>query len=244
MARTGRWRTAGTTPGRVPGIDPVGVGPNGKLTTKDPRDISLGALTPGECDGDRMRLAAMDNRQFFIDLMDEANAGNASFYPIDPRGLAVFDNPIGPGRQLAPAVEMALLKKRLDVHEDAGRQHRWHGGRRQQRPRQGAPAHLRRFDVLLPPRIPLDELETRRQVPRAQGQGQAAWSRRAREARLQSRDGGGSQLRAPGGGCAGPRSDACRQCCARPAWPRSTRRAVPHQRGGQRGQQARDLGCR
>ncbi len=105
---------AGTKPGRVPGMDPVGVGPNGKLTTKDPRDIALGALTPGECDGDRMRLAMMDNRQFFIDLMDEANAGNASFYPIDPRGLAVFDNPIGPGQQLAPAVEIALLKKRID----------------------------------------------------------------------------------------------------------------------------------
>ena len=28
--------------------------------------------------------------------MDEANFGNASFYPIDPRGLAVFDSPIGP----------------------------------------------------------------------------------------------------------------------------------------------------
>ena len=36
----------------------------------------------------------MDNNQFFLDIMNDANAANASFYPIDPRGLAVFDSPI------------------------------------------------------------------------------------------------------------------------------------------------------
>ena len=80
----------------VPGVDPVGVGPNGTLTNRDPRRLSSGALNKSECDSDRLMLAMLDNKRAMIDLMDEANFGNASFYPIDPRGLAVFDNPIGP----------------------------------------------------------------------------------------------------------------------------------------------------
>ena len=100
---------------RIPGLDPITVGPNGKLTTNDPRDISRGPLSPSECDGDRMRLAMMDDRQFFLDLMNEANAGNASFYPVDPRGLAVFDAPIGPGQPPGITVDMAMLKKRIEV---------------------------------------------------------------------------------------------------------------------------------
>ena len=98
----------------VPGIDPIGVGPNGKLTTKDPRPKSEGALTKTECDSDRMRLAMMDNERFFRDLMAEANYANASFYPIDPRGLAAFDTPIGP---LAPppiSRDQAMLRSRLE----------------------------------------------------------------------------------------------------------------------------------
>src|SRR5450756_3180445 len=34
----------------------------------------------------------------FRDLCGEASRANVSFYPIDPRGLAVFDSPIGPDR--------------------------------------------------------------------------------------------------------------------------------------------------
>ena len=62
-----------------------------------------------------MRLAMMDDQQFFLDLMNEANAGNASFYPVDPRGLAVFDTPIGPGQPPGITVDMAMLKRRLEA---------------------------------------------------------------------------------------------------------------------------------
>jgi VWFA-related protein len=78
----------------IPGVDPVGVGPTGKLTTKDPRNTST---TKMECDADRQRLAAMDDEVFFRDIINDANRGNASFYPIDPRGLVVFDTPIDQG---------------------------------------------------------------------------------------------------------------------------------------------------
>ncbi len=99
----------------IPGIDPIGVDRNGKLTTKNTRDRSEGYLTKTECDTDRMRLAMLDNQQFFRDLLEEANRGNASFYPIDPRGLAVFDNPIGPSAPPPPHVDQAMLKERIEV---------------------------------------------------------------------------------------------------------------------------------
>jgi VWFA-related protein len=79
----------------IPGVDPVGVGPTGKLTTKDPRNTT--STTKMECDADRQRLAAMDDEVFFRDIINDANRGNASFYPIDPRGLVVFDTPIDQG---------------------------------------------------------------------------------------------------------------------------------------------------
>jgi VWFA-related protein len=59
----------------------------GRLTL-DPTD---GNVSKQDCEADRMRLANMDNRRYFEELIDEANRASASFYTIDPRGLAVFD---------------------------------------------------------------------------------------------------------------------------------------------------------
>ena len=102
-------------PGDVPSVDPVGVDLHGKLTTKDPRNVAEGNLTKSECDADRLRLASMDNRKFFLDLMDDANFANVSFYPIDPRGLPAFDNPIGPEAPPPINVDQAMLKQRIEV---------------------------------------------------------------------------------------------------------------------------------
>jgi VWFA-related protein len=99
----------------IPTLEPVGVGPDGTLTTKDPRRLGIGALTKSECDGDRTMLAMMNNRQFFLDLMNEANFANASFYPIDPRGLPAFDNPLGPDAPPPINVDHAMLKNRIEV---------------------------------------------------------------------------------------------------------------------------------
>ena len=78
----------------IPGADPIGVGPGGKLTTKDPRAMTSSRM---ECDGDRQRLAAMDDDSFFREIIDDANRVNASFYSVDPRGLVAFDTPIDQG---------------------------------------------------------------------------------------------------------------------------------------------------
>jgi VWFA-related protein len=96
----------------VPGMPPLGVDPRtGKLTTKDVTNPY--ATSQYECDRDRMNLAQLDNAQQFRQLLDEANRANASFYPIDPRGLAVFDSPINDPLPLQ--VDAALLRGRIDT---------------------------------------------------------------------------------------------------------------------------------
>ena len=73
----------------IPGPDPIGVGPDGRMrlgTTGSTHD------TPkSECDRDRLALSLIYNDRLFRDMMSDANRANASFYTVDPRGLAAFD---------------------------------------------------------------------------------------------------------------------------------------------------------
>ncbi|HYM25526.1 MAG TPA: VWA domain-containing protein [Vicinamibacterales bacterium] len=57
-----------------------------------------------------MLLANIDDPLEYRRLLDAANAANTSFYPIDPRGLAVFDSPIS--QPLPPQVDAAVLRTR------------------------------------------------------------------------------------------------------------------------------------
>src|SRR5262249_50903102 len=92
----------------------------GRLTTKDTGD----STRANACEADRMTLANMDDRQQFRNILDEANRANASFYPIDPRGLAVFDTgladhttgnaPAGATTVTPPSVDRAMLAARLE----------------------------------------------------------------------------------------------------------------------------------
>jgi VWFA-related protein len=97
----------------VPGTPEIYVGPGGKPTTgSDPRSSSGGTMY--ECDADRQRLALMDNEKHFRDILDEANRANASFYPVDPRGLPVFDTPIGPDPPLPVNLDRVSLRNRQE----------------------------------------------------------------------------------------------------------------------------------
>ena len=53
-----------------------------------------------------------DNEQQFRFMLDEANRANASFYPVAPSGLAVFDSPIGPDPLVSLAEDRAQLRAR------------------------------------------------------------------------------------------------------------------------------------
>jgi VWFA-related protein len=99
-----------------PRVDPG----TGKLTTRAPQNLS--GANPGDCERDRMQLAQIDDDQKFRDILGEANRANASFYSIDPRGLAVFDTPImpvngpslgAPAPMVPPSADMPLLQARL-----------------------------------------------------------------------------------------------------------------------------------
>ena len=98
----------------VPRVDPVTVGPDGKLTTKDTRTANPADLAL--CEADRLRLSAIDDARYFKELIDRANRANASFYTIDPRGVAVFDTSLNarsaPG---GPSEGIDALQHRQDT---------------------------------------------------------------------------------------------------------------------------------
>jgi len=102
----------------VPTGPPVGIDPRtGRLTTKPPDD---GVPRNTTCQTDRVMLAQIDDEKQFRDILDEANRANASFYPVDPRGLAVFDTPMlrfdtngAPAPMTPLAVDRAMLTARL-----------------------------------------------------------------------------------------------------------------------------------
>ena len=100
----------------IPGPAPIGVGPDGRLRTDNNR---YGTVTDrSDCDRDRLTLSLIDNERYFRDILDDANRGNASFYTIDPRGLAVWDAPIGPEQPPPPHVDYNNLRNRHDsMHE-------------------------------------------------------------------------------------------------------------------------------
>ncbi|HMC78766.1 MAG TPA: VWA domain-containing protein [Vicinamibacterales bacterium] len=96
------------------GPPPVGVGPGGGLTTRLPDNSGYGPSDRTECDKERAELSFADDDQYFRDLFGEANRANVSFYPIDPRGLPVFDTPIGPERPLSLEADAAQLRARTE----------------------------------------------------------------------------------------------------------------------------------
>jgi VWFA-related protein len=124
---TDGWRLYGPNPalarpidGQVPIGSLVGVNPGtGTLTTRPPD--SSGRTGRADCERDRFALSQLDDAQQFRSLLDEANRANASFYPIDPRGLAVFDEAIVPaagvgvGINANPTVPPAEDRARLDA---------------------------------------------------------------------------------------------------------------------------------
>ncbi|HMB80323.1 MAG TPA: VWA domain-containing protein, partial [Vicinamibacterales bacterium] len=71
----------------------VGVDPRtGKLGTRDTNNLS--GVSQSDCMRDRMELANYDGQSEFRRMLDLVNRANASFYPVNPRGLEAFDSPL------------------------------------------------------------------------------------------------------------------------------------------------------
>lgn len=94
----------------IPGAQPVGVDPGGRLRV----DPNRGSGPTGSCDRERSMLAFADHATQFLQLLQRANRANISFYPVDPRGLVAFDAPIGPERPPGPTEDAANLRDRAD----------------------------------------------------------------------------------------------------------------------------------
>lgn len=79
------------------------------------------------CEADRVSLAQLDDDVQFRMTLDRANRSNVSFYPVDPRGLVVFDTPlVAPTTGLPPngptmtpvAQDAAMLRTRQSTLRD------------------------------------------------------------------------------------------------------------------------------
>ena len=106
-------QTGGTEP--VPGRPPIGVDEFGKLTVNPRHRGDVTGVDQTVCDRERMYLASIDNDDYFRYLLDVANRNNASFYPVDPRGLAAFDYPVGPKPPPPLIVDQAHLGQRIQT---------------------------------------------------------------------------------------------------------------------------------
>lgn len=78
----------------IPGVFVGG----GRISLRNPQTPQYGASAtlpdPATCLAQANALLTMDSRQYFRELLSKAQRANVSFYPVDPRGLAVFDTPI------------------------------------------------------------------------------------------------------------------------------------------------------
>ena len=93
-----------------PGNPPLGIDPRtGRLSSSgDPNTSSDAARR--KCELDRQSLANIDDESRLRTIMDEANRSNTAFYPVDPRGLVVFDEGIVPsaGVGIGPSANPTL----------------------------------------------------------------------------------------------------------------------------------------
>jgi VWFA-related protein len=105
-----------------PGAPPIGIDPrSGKLSTAGPND--LGDAARRKCELDRQALSNLDNETRLTTIINEANRSNTAFYPVDPRGLVVFDEGIVPSGQVGsgasnPTLPLEEENRRLRVRAD------------------------------------------------------------------------------------------------------------------------------
>ena len=211
-ARTAR---AQGRPATVP-IPQVGVDPRtGRLTGRTPTNGFNGPQSGFVRARSHDPRAPGRRSASFRQLLDEANRANTSFYPIDPRGLAVFDEsigkpvtgvpPAGSTTVTPPSVDAARLRAPHRLAAHARRGDRRPGDRQLQRSRARPQARRRRPELVLPARLLLDrqagrevspDLGAREAAGRARPRApRLSWPRRRRRRRRMARAGGAPRRR-------------------------------------------------
>ena len=107
-------RLGGPLDGQAPRQDPLGADPlTGGIRRPGSADARSGLSQSFEsCERERVMLAFIDHQVQFRELLQRANRANVSFYPIDARGLIVFDQPTR--FDLPMDVDNAWLRRRHD----------------------------------------------------------------------------------------------------------------------------------
>jgi VWFA-related protein len=107
-------------PGPTP--DPITVDPRtGGIRPLGAPDPETGApITKGGCERLRLELSQVDHERAFLTLLQRANRANVSFYPVDARGLLVFDQPTN--FNLSPSDDQAILRRRHGFLQDMAAQ--------------------------------------------------------------------------------------------------------------------------
>ena len=102
----------------------VGVDPRtGTLTAKDTKTDGTDSSLM-ECQRDRLRLATIDHELRFEELLDRSNWANASFYPVDPRGLTSTSSlarPTNTLRRLAEETDGMAIVNTNNISAGLGR---------------------------------------------------------------------------------------------------------------------------
>ncbi len=123
------WRLYGDDPVLRRPVDGRPVEPVPPLGN-DPRTGRLGVVERTgtelfdrrKCEQERQSLSMLRNDLRFYDILRQANTGNTSFYPIDPRGLVVFDEnivPLSPSGRWKPTVGVVEDSQRLQARNDS-----------------------------------------------------------------------------------------------------------------------------
>ena len=107
-------RLGGPLDGQAPRPDSLGTDPlTGGIRKPGAPDAQSGLSQSFEaCERERVMLAFIDHQVEFRQLLQRANRANVSFYPIDARGLIVFDQPTR--FDLPMDVDNAWLRRRHD----------------------------------------------------------------------------------------------------------------------------------
>jgi len=92
---------------------PITRDPTGRILGTNPNNTGIYSNNR-QCEQDRVMLSGIDDDRRFRDIMDLANRSNASFYPIEPRGLPVFDTEMGPNYNPSVIDDFNMLQERKE----------------------------------------------------------------------------------------------------------------------------------